>query len=280
MSYKLIAIDVDGTLLNNHRVVTPRTGRAIASAIAKGVRAVLCTGRSLHSARHIAAQVHPETHLILHSGALILERLDGPILRARNLPRGVAVSLIAFLKDEGYDPLVYDSVPESRYFLHEAQRTPNEWLRRYIEANDGKAKLVPDLLAAVTYDPAQLAVAGRRDDIDRLRARLIERWPDVGLILSRSTLVSEYWFIEVVPAEVSKSTALAFLGDLYSIRPSEMIAVGDNFNDLDMIEFAGLGVAVENAPDEVKAAADFVTRSNHDDGVAQVIEQFILMNPM
>lgn len=276
MSYKLIAIDIDGTLLNNHRLVTPRTGRAIQSAVAAGVRVVLCTGRSLHSARHIAAQVDPAVHLILHSGALILDRLDGTVLRATNLPRDVAIALIVFLKDEGYDPLVYDPVPESRSFLHEPQRTPNEWLRRYIEANGDRARLVPDLLSVVTYDPAQLAAAGRRENIDRLRARLVERWPGVGLILSRSTLVSDYWFIEIVPPEVSKSTALAFLGDRYGIRPSEMVAVGDNFNDLDMIEFAGLGVAMENAPDEVKAAADFVARSNHDDGVAQVIEEFIL----
>jgi hydroxymethylpyrimidine pyrophosphatase-like HAD family hydrolase len=98
----------------------------------------------------------------------------------------------------------------------------------------------------------------------------------VGLIRSRSVLLSEYWFIEVVPPEVSKSAALAFLGTLYGIDRSEMISVGDNFNDMDMIAWTGLGVAVDNAPDEVKALADVIAPSNDDEGVACIIEKYLL----
>ena len=152
------------------------------------------------------------------------------------------------------------------------ERTPNEWRRRYIQANDGKAKLVSDLLEAMDRDPAQVAVAGHQEDIDLVKSHIIEQWPELGVIQSRSTLVQDYWFLELVPPDVSKSKALAIISEITSIQPSEMIAIGDNFNDLDMIEFAGLGVAVSNAPDEVKAAADLVVPSNDDEGVAHTIE--------
>jgi Cof subfamily protein (haloacid dehalogenase superfamily) len=276
MSYRLIAIDVDGTLLTTRRTVTPRTVRAIETAIMAGKRVALCTGRSFHSARSIAEQVHPSTSLIFHSGALIFESLNGPLLRAVNLPRDLAFDIVDYCKQAGYDPLVYDPVPESRHIWYEPARRPNEWRSRYIEANTGRACLIADLREAPVMHPAQIAVAGHREEIERLRMQLGRRWPQVGMILSRSTMVAEYWFMEVVPSEVSKAQALEFLGAAFGIRPAEMIGVGDNFNDLDMIAYAGLGVAMDNAPDDVKAAADLVAPSNDEEGVAYVIERFLL----
>ena len=276
LDYKLIAIDIDGTLLTSQRTITPRTEKAIQQAIASGTYVFLCTGRSLHSGRSIADQVHASTGMVFHSGALILERLDGPVLRAINLPLEWAQGLIVFFRDEGYDPLVYDPVPEGRQFLYEAERTPNEWRQRYIDASHGRAQEVADLTVAITQDPAQVGVAGSGEEMERLQTHLAARWPDAGVILSHSTLVSDYWFLEVVPPEVSKGKALAFLGETYHIEAAEMIAVGDNFNDLDMIEFAGLGVAVENAPEDIRAAADFIAPNNDEEGVACVIEKFLL----
>lgn len=276
MIYKLIAIDIDGTLLTTQRTITPRTSRAIDAAVAAGVCVVLCTGRSLHSGHQIAEQVNRAAHLVFHSGALILERLNGPVLRAINMSRDLARTLVAFLKAEGYDPLVYDPVPESRHYFYERDRTPNEWRRRYIEGSAGRGLLVPDLLETIRQDPAQVAVAGLREDMELLYTRLTHRWPHIGVIRSRSTLVDEYWFLELTPPEVSKARALAFLGKRYAVVPKEMIAVGDNYNDLDMIEYAGLGVAVGNAPDDVRAVADVIAPANDEEGVAHIIEEYLL----
>ncbi|MBT5875409.1 MAG: HAD family phosphatase [Candidatus Latescibacteria bacterium] len=276
LNYRLIAIDIDGTLLTSDRVVTQRTDHAINSAIENGVYVYLCTGRSLNSGAEIAGGVHGNTGLVFHSGALILRHLNGPVLRAINLPLEPARELITFFKAEGHDPLVYDPVPESRQFLFEAERSPNEWRRRYIEGSKARALEVPDLDIAVTKDPAQVGVAGSGEEMERLQTHLSVTWPDVGTILSQSTLVSDYWFLEAVPREVSKSQALAFLGQMYGIDSSEMIAIGDNYNDLDMIEFAGLGVAMKNAPSDIQRAADFVAPTNDDEGVACIIERFLL----
>ena len=276
MTYDLIAIDIDGTLLTSRREVSQVTREALRRAVSAGKRVALCTGRSLNSGRAAAEQVPSSTTLVFHSGALILESLDGPLLRAVNLPRGLAADLVDFCKRRGHDPLVYEPVPESRYIWFEHPRSANGWRERYLEANADKAFQVDALEQVLSRDPAQIAVAGRGSSMHELKAELAEYGDRIGVILSRSTLVGDYWCMEIVPAGVSKAKALAFLGERYGIGPGRMISIGDNFNDLDMIEYAGLGVAMGNAPDAVRRAADLVAPANDADGVAHIIDTCLL----
>ncbi len=276
MSYDLIAIDIDGTLLTSRRDISHRTLHALRSAVAAGKHVALCTGRSLNSGRDAAKKVPPSTTLIFHSGALILESLDGPLLKAVNMPRSLAIELVDFIKRRGYDPLVYEPVPESRYIWFECPRSDNGWRERYLAANADKAFQVDDLDQVLNRDPAQLAVAGKGSSMHDLEAELTVYGDRIGTIMSRSTLVDDYWCMEVVPAGVSKAGALAFLGEHYGIEPERMICIGDNYNDLDMIEYAGLGVAMGNAPEPVRRAADLVAPSNDADGVAHVIDTCLL----
>ena len=276
MSYDLIAIDIDGTLLTSRREVSPGTLRSLRRAVSAGKRVALCTGRSLNSGRAAAEQVPPSTTQIFHSGALILETLGGPLLRAVNMPRDLAIELVDFCRSRGHDPLVYEPVPESRYIWFERPRSANGWRERYLEANADKAFQVDGLDEVLTRDPAQIAVAGRGSSMHELEAELAEYGDRIGIILSRSTLVGDYWCMEIVPAGVSKAKALAFLGERYGIGSERMISIGDNFNDLDMIQYAGLGVAMGNAPDAVRRAADLVAPTNDADGVAHVIDTCLL----
>ena len=276
MSYDLIAIDIDGTLLTSRRDISARTLHALRRAAAAGKHVALCTGRSLNSGRAAAEMVPPSTTLIFHSGALILESLDGPLLRAVNMPRDLAIDLVDFCKRRGHDPLVYEAVPESRYIWFEPPRSGNGWRERYLEANADKAIPTDDLGEVLNRDPAQIAVAGKGSSMDALGAELAGYGNRIGAIMSRSTLVDDYWCMEIVPAGVSKAKALAFLGERYGIGPDRMISIGDNFNDLDMIEYAGLGVAMGNAPDAVRRAADLVAPTNDADGVAHVIDTCLL----
>ena len=276
MSYDLIAIDIDGTLLTSRRDISSRTLHALRRAVAAGKHVALCTGRSLNSGRPAAEKVPPSTTLIFHSGALILETLEGPLLRAVNMPRSLAIGLVDFIKERGYDPLVYEPVPESRYIWFERPRSANGWRERYLEANGDKAVKVEDLDRVLDRDPAQIAVAGKGSSMHDLEAELTGYGNRIGTIMSRSTLVDDYWCMEIVPAGVSKAKALAFLGERYGIEPDRMISIGDNYNDLDMIEYAGLGVAMGNAPDPVRRAADLVAPTNDADGVAHVIDTCLL----
>lgn len=276
MTYDLIAIDIDGTLLTSRREVSPGTRRALQRAVSAGKRVALCTGRSLNSGRAAAEQVPPSTTLIFHSGALILETQDGPLLRAVNLPGGLAADLVDFCRRRGHDPLVYEAVPESRYIWFEPPRSANGWRERYLEANADKAFQVDGLEQVLDRDPAQIAVAGMGSSMHELEAELAEYGDRIGIIMSRSTLVGDYWCMEIVPAGVSKANALAFVGERHGISAERMISIGDNFNDLDMIEYAGLGVAMGNAPAAVRRAANLVAPANDADGVAHVIETCLL----
>ncbi len=276
MSYDLIAIDIDGTLLTSRRDISPGTLQALRRAVSAGKRVALCTGRSLNSGRAAAEKVPASTTQIFHSGALILESLDGPLLRAVNMPRELAVDLVDFCRQRGHDPLVYEPVPESRYIWFESARSANDWRERYLEANADKAFQVDGLGQVLDRDPAQIVVAGRGSSMHELEAELAGYGDRIGIILSRSTLVGDYWCMEIVPAGVSKAKALAFIGERYGIGAERMISIGDNFNDLDMIEYAGLGVAMGNAPDPVRRAADLVAPTNDADGVAHVIETCLL----
>jgi hydroxymethylpyrimidine pyrophosphatase-like HAD family hydrolase len=207
---------------------------------------------------------------------LILEALDGPILQAINMPCALASDLVNYLKQAGYDPLVHDPVPESHHVWYESARSVNAWRARYIEANGEKARLILNLEDRLDRDPAQIAVSGSLSAMHDLRTQLRSRWHTIGLILSRSTLVPDYFFLEIVPERVSKADALAVLGAMHGVPSAEMISIGDNFNDLDMIHYAGLGVAMDNAPEEVKTTADLIAPSNDEDGVAYIIENFLL----
>ena len=276
MSYELIAIDIDGTLLTSRRDISQRTLHSLRRAVSAGKIVALCTGRSLNSGRTAAEQVPAATTLVFHSGALILESLEGPLLRAVNMPRTLAVELVEFTKGRGHDPLVYEPVPESRYIWYEHPRSANGWRERYLESNADKAFQVDDLGQVLSRDPAQIAVAGRGSSMHELENELVGYGDRIGTILSRSTLVDDYWCMEIVPSGVSKAKALAFLGERFGIGAERMIGIGDNFNDLDMIEYAGLGVAMGNAPDPVQRAADLIAPTNDADGVAHVIDTCLL----
>lgn len=276
MPYDLIAIDIDGTLLTSQRNITARTLHALQRAVSGGKYVALCTGRSANSGKAAAEQVPVSTILIFHSGALILESLDGPALRTVNMQKALASELVEFIKQRGHDPLVYEPVPQSRYIWHEQPRSANSWRERYLENNANRAFQVLNLEQVLSIAPAQIVVAGRGSSMHDLEAELAGYSNRIGTIFSRSILAEDYWCMEIVPPGVSKAKALAFLGNRYGIEPERMISIGDNFNDLDMIEYAGLGVAMGNAPNAVQKVADLVAPTNDADGVAHVIDTCLL----
>ena len=276
MSYDLIAIDIDGTLLTSQRNISDRTIQSLQSAVSAGKYVALCTGRSANSGRAAAEKVPSSTLLIFHSGALILESIDGPPLRAVNMQTALASELVDFVKQRGHDPLVYEPVPESRYIWYEQPRSANSWRERYLENNANRAFQVVNLEQVLSTAPAQIVVSGKGSSMHDLEAQLTEYSDQIGTIFSRSILADDYWCLEIVPLGVSKAKALAFLGDYYGISSDRMISVGDNFNDLDMIEYAGLGVAMGNAPKPVQLAANLVAPTNDADGVAHIIDTCLL----
>ena len=277
MSYKLIAIDIDGTLLNDNKEVTEATRTAITAAMNKGVYVSLCTGRGVLTSTRIKHQV-PDLNapLILNGGALISDIPRGRFLYVRNLSKQVAIDAVYQLRNMDCHPIVYAPLPESQYFYYDTIDPANEAFQEYVDKNPGRAHPVADVLDTISAEPAMVAATDRVERIRNLEPTFVSRMPEMTVTLEVSPIDRRYCHVTLTPRGVSKGTGLRELASILGVDMLETLAIGDNLNDLDMMTSAGLGVAMGNATPETKERADHVTASNNEDGVARVIEQFVL----
>ncbi|HEY3364029.1 MAG TPA: Cof-type HAD-IIB family hydrolase [Symbiobacteriaceae bacterium] len=279
--YKLLALDVDGTLLGRWNLIARETREALARATERGVAITLATGRGFPSAAGIARRAGIRGPLVTHDGAYVADPATGAVLAMERIPLNVVREAVAILERCHLHPnLLHEQVRISNQRFPEWNSRllmPNHWadLANLVrEANDYPHMYVPNLsayLAANSVKPPKLYVTGQPKRIAEGRALLEEH---LGSVL-RTTKAGPTG-MEVMLKHVSKASGLKVLAEWLGIGAEEVIAVGDNYNDVEMLRQAGLGVAMGNAPDEVKQAADHVTARNVDHGVARVIEQFVI----
>ncbi len=276
MKYRLLALDIDGTLLNDNRHVTDASIAAIRRAVDAGVYVTLCTGRSISTAAHVARRLPLNAPLVLNGGALIYDSLRRRALYIRNLSKSMALHAVHQLRNLACYPIVYAPLPESQYFYYDDYDPHNTAFLQYVAKNTGRAHEVEEVTHLPHNGGAMVAITDRIVRIQNLAPTIRSQLPDATITLEVSPMDRAYCHVTITPRGVSKGNGLRELAMLLGIHLSETIAVGDNLNDLDMLSTAGLGVAMGNATPEAKAQADYVTGSNNEDGVAQVIERFIL----
>ncbi|MGI6308158.1 MAG: Cof-type HAD-IIB family hydrolase [Dethiobacteria bacterium] len=267
MKYKLLALDLDETLLNTEHKISPRNAAALRRAVERGMMVTIATGRMFSSTLPYARELQIDLPLITYHGALI-KRAGGEVLRHSPLPFARALEILRLGAEEGLHLQMY---LDDRLYTQEE----NEYTRYYQQIASVpliKVGDLPDFLAEDKREPTKLTIINMEQrrllEIQRL---LQERYgTDLFVLQSRSH------FLEITTAEATKGQALRFLGEKEGITPQEMVAIGDSYNDVDMLKFAGLGVAVANAPQDVQAAADVIARPNTEDGVAVFIEEYLL----
>jgi len=272
---RLIALDIDGTLLRGDRTISARTRLAIEHARAVGVRVVLVTGRRHPSARRVAEELGGELPLVLHNGALVVE--GGCVRRCRPLPRAAALRAIATGRAAGAEPVLHCGQGGEGWLLVDAEARPGGLVGYYLARAQEEVRVVPDLVAAATTEePIQVMFGGERAEMDPLFSLLaaelgscarIERtvYPSTGVVL-----------IDVLHPAVGKAEALSFLQERWGIDPSETLAIGDNWNDREMVERSGLGFVMGNADPDLLALGLPVLPTNDEDGVARAIEEHVL----
>ena len=293
--YHLLALDIDGTLLNSERVVTPRTRAAVLAARAAGMLVVIATGRGPRSAHMVVADLGLGEPLVLvatqgatvwDNGQLVLHQPLAAAAARRvvelSLAAGVAALVVPALHSGETMYLAGSNSATDRLwdYTHPADRTirlphteATDRLRGYAQRNGGDVR---------PYDPATLhddpLAVYMMDDWRRLTAvneRLTgdpatqDQW---RVIFSRTALATTA-AIEVLHPSVSKGLALDVLCRRFGIEREHVLAFGDNVNDVEMLEFAGLGVAMANGSPEALAVADRITASNDEDGIAVVLEE-------
>lgn len=264
MRYRLMAVDIDGTLLNDRNEITPNTKNAIRQAVEKGLIFTIASGRPIQGIEWLNKALDLDVPYITYNGAMVVMGKSRKVLYEQKLSEKDADDIIKLGEKYGTTVLVWKD--DVLYV-----RKMDERVKTY--------KALARVEPVVTDDMCQVIRGGVTkilwfDEIDKIEQCRRE----IGEYLSENVNFhpSKPNFMEFVDKNASKAIAMEKLGEYFGIDRSEMIAVGDGYNDISMIEYAGLGVAMANSPDDVKAKADYITLSNEEDGVAHVIHKFIL----
>lgn len=272
---RLIAIDLDGTLLDSQGQVPARNQQALAEVQKLGIEVVLVTGRRFEFARQATADVPGDPVLIVSNGAVIRRRQGDPLFR-QTLPAAVARRVLAAAQPfRQYAALVFDRDSGGQVvFEHLDWSDPSR--RNYLERNRPFLRVCTPLEAALTEDPIQVMFAGPLDKLGTLRTLLESSGGRDFTLAVTEYPARNFAILDVLAPGCSKGAALRLWTTMRGLEPHEVMAIGDNFNDREMLEFAGLAVVMQNAPEELKATGWAVTLSNDQAGVAAALDRFVL----
>lgn len=273
MGYKLICMDMDGTLLNDKKEVSERSKKAINKAHELGVKVVIATGRIFVSAEFYGDIIGVKAPIIASNGAYVREKDSDKAIYEKGLGYENYQLVIDLLKKYDIVPHFYtEDTIYTEKLVHSslAYKNANKTLpinrQVKIEVVDDWSRLFAE------RNPKIIKAMAVGDD-----AKKIKEAKDEFIKLNRFQVVSSMKnAFEVMAKTTSKGNALKKICDYYGIDRNEIISIGDNENDISMIEFAGLGVAMGNAEQIVKNIADYITTTNEEDGVANVIEKYII----
>lgn len=268
MQYKVLALDLDGTLTNTEKVITPRTKAALQEAARRGVCIVLASGRPTVGIEPLARELELEKYggcILSYNGGKIIDCRTGQTLVQHAFPADLIEPVCTFSRYWNVVPLTYDKngivteAPDAPYVLEEAR------------INKIPVRKVENLPAEVTYPINKLLLTGDPADMPHVEELMQQEFAG-KLSICRSAP----FFIETMPLGVDKDTSLEILLRAKGLTPANLMACGDGWNDLPMIRLAGMGVAMGNAQPPVKAAANYLTADNDHDGVGLAVEKFIL----
>ncbi|MGL5766037.1 MAG: Cof-type HAD-IIB family hydrolase [Sarcina sp.] len=274
MTYKLICIDMDGTLLNSKHEVPEFNREMIKKATEKGVKIAITTGRLFASARKYSDIIGVEAPIIASNGAYIREKNSDDVIYESNFSKEQFDKVLKVIRK--YDFTVYMNtsntvisesiVPDTHAYKVVNDELEEAWKIKFVEGHnfeDVYKKYHGDILKTIFIDEKN-----NKEELVKAKAELA-KFEDLEVVSSWENN------FEVMPAGTSKGSAVEKLAETLGIKREEVICIGDSENDLSMIKYAGLGVAMGNAIDVIKENADYVTDTNENAGVGKMIEKFI-----
>ncbi len=265
MTYKIIALDLDGTLTNSEKIITEKTREKLMEFQKNGGKVVLASGRPTMGILPHAQRLRLKEYggyILSFNGGCVIDCKTNSVLFQQKLPLSVIPEIMDIIKDypvgintyEGSDILVGNCV--------------NEYTELEARINGMGIHYVDNFAEYVQFDVNKCLLQGDPAVILELEQILSEKYKNILGIFK-----SEAFFLEIVPKGVDKAMSIDRLLKMIGIRTEECIACGDGFNDISMIRYAGLGVAMSNAKQPVKDAADYITLSNDQDGIAHLLKK-------
>lgn len=261
--YKLIAIDIDGTLLNDQKQLLIETKQDIINAYKNGVNVVIATGRSFPAARQYVDQIDFNIPLILYNGASIRMSKDCTLLYNKTFDNKIASMIFKVINEHNGTCCFWSN--DVLYFNKE-----NNYSEYYQKITSIKPIIITDFINVDLKDINKFIWFDNPAELERIKKDVLSSVNGINYFKSQNEM------LEIVPVGISKGDTLAYLAKSLNISQEETIAIGDDENDISMIRYAGLGVAMENAKDVVKKEADYITESNNKNGVGKVINKFVL----
>lgn len=279
MNYKLIALDLDGTLTNDDKIITPKTYDALMRAQQQGIRLILASGRPPYGMRPLAEQLHMAEYggmLLCYNGGHIEEltpanskdnttsQIHGKVLVEVQLAEEYLPQLHQWQEESGmtlmsyYEDHIYTEYPGNKY-VHQSSKNNNMSIIKLDDFVRDMPRPINKCL--MVGDPA-----------------IVPEWEEKmqkAMEGKMNIMHSTPYFIELLPLGIDKGIALEKLLPQLGMTPDNLMAFGDSFNDIGMLQYAGMGIAMANAEPEVKAVADYVTLSNEEDGVAAALQHFL-----
>lgn len=285
--YKLIAVDLDGTMLNQYGIVTQRTKEAIEKVQQKGIDVMIASGRPTNSVKTIAKEIKSNKYFISGNGAIIYDILNDKIIYENTLKKRKVLDIIKICEENS---IYYNIYTENEiiaknlqcnvlyYHKENADKEENdrthinivEDIYEYISKRDEK------IIKITICDNHKIifnSIMKKLKEIDDVEVLEVSHMSRKMIKQGTEDVPIEYFYTEISAKNVDKWNAIEFLKEELNIDTSEIIAIGDNINDKKMIENAGLGIAMGGSTPIVKEIADKITDSNNNDGVAKILEQ-------
>lgn len=273
---RLLALDLDGTLLGPEGRLSERNVEAVAAARAAGVTVVVCTGRRFRTTAWVLERLGLEGPAVVHNGVLTKSGASGQTLASHYLAPDVYAHALALMRRFA-PPIVYvDRYHQGLDMLVEPVERCHAYQASYLADYTAEHLVVESLDDAPGHDVIMMSLMAGEPELAELRAHLDAH---LGEAAHTNFLMNKNYsgcILEVTSSRASKWTALHALAAAEGIEDSEIMAIGDDRNDLAMLAAAGLGIAMDNAVDAVKSVAGATTRSNAEDGVAWAIERYLL----
>lgn len=261
---RLAALDLDGTLLNNDHVVTDRNCTTLQKLSKQGVTVILVSGRMHQSILPISNQIGLENPIISYNGGMIKNAKTGEVSHHTPIPAPLAMELVEYCKPLG---LHLNFCLNDQLYV----QAKNQWSALYESRTGVVATAVGDLHQLDGEEPTKMQVLDTPEKVERL---LVTFKKDFGEQLYVTRTQVEY--IEFMNPQVSKARALKALVAQLEIPLDSVVAFGDGYNDESMMRVAGFSIAMGNSVDEIKACADYIAETNHNDGVALAVERLLL----
>ncbi len=265
---KVLVLDIDGTLTNSKKQITENTKKSIIHIMEEGHIVMLASGRPTPGMRKYEKELELEKYggyLLSFNGARIINCRTGDIVFQKTLPPVILPGLYKFADENNCGLMTYLS---DNIILGTRS---DEYVELEAKINGMPIKEVANLLSFVDFEMNKCLMTAPIEKAPAFEEKLNEMYGDII-----SVYRSEPFFIEIMPKGVDKASSLNRMLAAVGLKRDNVICCGDGFNDMTMIRYAGIGVAMANAQEKVKQAADFITDSNDEDGIVKVIKKFIL----